>query len=268
MTSIDFSRKHFLAPGRTERFTAANGFTSLANAKPMYRSFLYGRGFRHAQVAFVNGERHGLHFESYTHQFRVSAQTFSETVSVRVIAIDLGKAFPHLFIDSRKNGKGMKGGIWSLYDSAQRLDLEGTFSDHFDVYIPKEYEIEGLDVFSVDLMAVMQDSLVQFDIEVIDQKLVVYFPVRKTTPLRNVVMAQFSILEALLPLLSKKIAVWQFSEIPKTSPILEDDYDEQIQSAHRLASFVGVVLWIVLIAVVLLVIAVFAVLFVSPESLS
>jgi hypothetical protein len=58
----------------------------------------------------------------------------------------------------------------------QTLSLEGDFNEHFTLYAPKEYERDALYIFTPDLMALLIDTVAQFDVEVIDDQLFVYGP--------------------------------------------------------------------------------------------
>lgn len=80
----------------------------------------------------------------------------------------LPRALPHLMIDARSNGT-----LRSLLPSTQRLSLEGDFDRYFTAYVPQGYERDALQLLTPDVMVCLIDHGRQWDIEIIDDRLVV-----------------------------------------------------------------------------------------------
>lgn len=70
------------------------------------------------------------------------------------------KNFPHIFLDGRKNGKNR------TFKSWQKLQLEGDFNNHFDLYLEKGAHIETLSLLSPDVMQTLVDSAELYDVEI------------------------------------------------------------------------------------------------------
>lgn len=79
--------------------------------------------------------------------------------------------FPHLLLVSRRPRLP----TFSSYrspDRRQRLSLEGGFDRHFDCYSPRGYETDALYLFTPDVMARLIDGVRGFDVEFIDDRLI------------------------------------------------------------------------------------------------
>lgn len=86
----------------------------------------------------------------------------------RFLEMRLPRALPHLMIDARSNGT-----LRSLLPGTQRLSLEGDFDRYFTAYVPQGYERDALQLLTPDVMVCLIDHGRQWDIEIIDDRLVV-----------------------------------------------------------------------------------------------
>jgi len=59
-------------------------------------------------------------------------------------------------------------------DRTQILHLEGDFDEHFTLYCPAQYEQDALYIFTPDLMSLLIDEASPYDVELIDQWMLVY----------------------------------------------------------------------------------------------
>lgn len=97
------------------------------------------------------------------------------------IAVALDREMPHMLLDTKQNnstlfGQEVSSNLPSAHDMSQLLQLEGDFSKHFNLYVPKGYEADALYVFTPDLMARLIDHGSDCDIEVVGDRLYVYLP--------------------------------------------------------------------------------------------
>ncbi|MEK9196085.1 MAG: hypothetical protein AAB914_01825 [Patescibacteria group bacterium] len=58
--------------------------------------------------------------------------------------------------------------------SSQKIELEGDFYKHFDVYVPKNYERDMLYFVTPELMSILADKGFDYDVEVLDDELYIY----------------------------------------------------------------------------------------------
>lgn len=86
----------------------------------------------------------------------------------RYLILKLPRALPHLMIDGQKNGS-----LRQLLPGQQRLSLEGDFDRHFAVYVPEGYSRDALELLTPDVMAGLIDYGRYWDIEVVEDRMVV-----------------------------------------------------------------------------------------------
>ena len=86
----------------------------------------------------------------------------------RYLSMKLPRALPHLMIDARRNGS-----LRALLPGSQRLSLEGDFDRYFTVYAPTGYQRDALELLTPDVMVCLIDHGRRWDIEVIEDRLVV-----------------------------------------------------------------------------------------------
>ncbi len=86
----------------------------------------------------------------------------------RFLSAHLPRPLPHLMIDSLRNGR-----LRTILPGAQRLSLEGDVDRHFAVYVPAGYERDALQLLTPDVLVCLIDHGRRWDIEVVDDRLVV-----------------------------------------------------------------------------------------------
>ncbi|RZU64549.1 hypothetical protein EV379_0849 [Microterricola gilva] len=86
----------------------------------------------------------------------------------RFMEMGLPRTLPHLMIDARRNGS-----LRSLLPGTQRLSLEGDFDRYFTVYAPQGYERDALQLLTPDVMVCLIDHGRRWDIEIIEDRLIV-----------------------------------------------------------------------------------------------
>jgi hypothetical protein len=124
-------------------------------------------GTRTASRAEVRGD--------WTVTTSVSASTPAASLDLGYLALTLPRRLPHLLLDSRRND-GLLSTLQHAPRQNQRLRLEGDFDTHFRLYCPRGYERDALYVFTPDLMALLIDETGDLDVEVRDDRLIVYRP--------------------------------------------------------------------------------------------
>lgn len=86
----------------------------------------------------------------------------------RYLTMKLPRDLPHLMIDSLRNGS-----LRSMLPGTERMSLEGDFDRHFAVYAPKGYERDALELLTPDVMACLIDYGRYWDVEVVEDRLIV-----------------------------------------------------------------------------------------------
>ncbi|MEV7767414.1 hypothetical protein [Microbacterium sp. NPDC086615] len=91
------------------------------------------------------------------------------------IRIGLRRPLPHIIVRAARRGTRAFA-VAAVPDSAQRLSLEGDFDEHFDLYCPEGYEADALYLFTPDVMAQAIDDAGGWDIEIVDDLLLLVHP--------------------------------------------------------------------------------------------
>lgn len=86
----------------------------------------------------------------------------------RVLEAALPRRLPHIMIDARGNGS-----LRAFLPGTQRLSFEGDFDRFFSVYAPEGYERDALELLTPDVMACLVDYGRRWDIEIVDDRVVV-----------------------------------------------------------------------------------------------
>lgn len=91
------------------------------------------------------------------------------------IAIGLRRRLPHIVVRATDRGARMLSTA-AVPDDSQRLSLEGDFDRHFTLYCPSGYERDALYLFTPDVMATAIDDGGGWDIEIVDDVLLLVRP--------------------------------------------------------------------------------------------
>jgi len=117
----------------------------------------------------------GRRVEWADYEIRNSTRRFTYPPVGGWIAIGLHRPLPHIIV--RATGRGTRAfSVSAVPDSAQRLSLEGDFDEHFDLYCPEGYEADALYLFTPDVMAQAIDDAGGWDIEIVDDLLLLVHP--------------------------------------------------------------------------------------------
>ncbi len=160
---------------RMSRFAAANGlrFEPVSDA-PSYPGAIFGVGTsRQVTDHFRTTDDRYLDFGNY--RYVTGSGKNRSTHHWGFLALHLDRALPHMLLDSRANN-GLLGStnLPAVFSREQVLSLEGDFDRYFTLYCPAEYERDALYIFTPDLMALLIDEAAPFDVEIVDQWMLVY----------------------------------------------------------------------------------------------
>lgn len=175
------------------KFAVANGLHFIYDvADPGYAGMIFDEGHgRSIQEALVFND--GTEIGNY--RYVTGSGKSRQEHDWGYVRIKLARHLPNMVLDARKNN--LFGSLSNLPDSfsrGQTLSLEGDFDKHFTLYAPKEYGRDALYVFTPDVMASVIDAGQAYDMEVVDDNLMLYIPGRvmlnseaRLAPLRSIV---------------------------------------------------------------------------------
>ncbi len=118
-----------------------------------------------------------------------------------VLELDIAGQLPSLLMvskHSRLNGLNIAGS----FVTRNKVTLEGDFNKYFDLYVTPGNELEGLEVFAPDLMALMEDEFQGFTIECVANRIYLYSNgfVANSTALSNLFALAKKLMDKLAPL--------------------------------------------------------------------
>lgn len=155
---------------RLLQFCSDNGFVfekSLRIEDQSGALFKKGRARKASNV--ISGNAAG-NFTLFDYQYTTGSGKNSRRHSFGVVKLLLDKRFPHILLDNKRDNSIGR----FEFDDSQRLKLEGDFNKYFNVYGPKEYEIEVLQVLNPSVMLTLLELPEATDIEIVGHELYIY----------------------------------------------------------------------------------------------
>lgn len=147
----------------------------LSSANPNYPGCLFSIGGSRTARNHV-WSSHGQLADCGTYQWTVGSGKESTTYSWNFAAFRLPRPMPHLLLDARANDIGAHARLPVSLTAGQRLSLGSPFDEHYTLYAPEGYGQDAFYLFPPDLMSMLLDATVDFDIEIVDQWMFLYTP--------------------------------------------------------------------------------------------
>jgi hypothetical protein len=192
MTDVALEGTEMLAlPDGLAAFAAANGWRYDATADPpalgaslwewasngTVHDRVSGPGWEAGRITGGTREATSVtHNGAWTVTRSVSVSTPQSAIDLGYLAIMLPRRLPQMVLDATRNDRHGASSLLHVPSADQALSLEGDFDRHFRLYAPTGYERDALYVFTPDLMALLIDEAGDLDVEIRDDKLMVYRP--------------------------------------------------------------------------------------------
>lgn len=189
---------------RLARFSAANGWSYAPWSPTAPRSGMYfTRGTERAVRDSIHAPERDATFGAFT--AREATQGSASVVTTQFATVRLPRALPHIVLDARRNDSLTGRSNLPLDPTRdQRLDFEGDFPRHFRVWAPDGYEADALYLFTPDVMAILIDHARDYDIEIVDDRMIFTSQNRAVTTDPVVWTSLIAAIDALAP----KIEAW------------------------------------------------------------
>jgi hypothetical protein len=150
---------------RLAAFAEANGFDYRVGPIALQRDMPWrSRGSANLHRVFRSREPRGIEMANYEviGNRKNLAAPFGGYCALRIPV-----ALPHILLRAQDGRRRGMTGAGAPAD-AQRLSLEGGFDRHFQLYCPIGYEADALYLFTPDVMARLLDHVRGFDVEIVD----------------------------------------------------------------------------------------------------
>lgn len=140
-------------------------------------------------------------------EFTIGHGKGSATLGFTVFEFKLKGHFPHFYLNQLQNGYGVRVG--------EVIPVPSEFQKQFQLSAPKEYEIEALQVFTPNVMAYLLDTQLKYDIELVEQELLIFKPgiIRRLDELEHEYDRALNLVKLFAPVLDK----FRFTQIGDAS---------------------------------------------------
>lgn len=159
---------------KLKEFAKLNDLTYVSARTKDRKGLLFSSGHSHS---IIDGLR--LHDESSPDLLEIANYTYSIGYGksevfhpYAYVRMRLPRHIPNMVLDASSNNflRSFTNLPASIKD-AQRLSLEGDFNEHFNLYVPKDYERDALYIFTPNLMLALLEYSADLDIEIIGDEL-------------------------------------------------------------------------------------------------
>jgi hypothetical protein len=111
-------------------------------------------------------------------RYQIEKNREGEYVTNIILSTELPKPMPYLAIDSLKN----KGGLVEAPEGFDLILLEGAIQKYFAFFVQKGLYTDALSILSPDVLAVLTDYFIDFDVEIVDKMLYIISVGNERTP--------------------------------------------------------------------------------------
>ena len=154
-----------------QQFAAANRFVYQGEGNVEELSgVLFQRGHSRSVEDMVVGERDGRLLRFFFYRYKVGSGKNTQTYSYTVGEITLPGAGPDVVVESRRDFD------FSNYarDGGREVPTGSPFREYFRLTAPKDFEIEVLEIFTPEVMAVLMDRAAKYNFEFIRDRLYIF----------------------------------------------------------------------------------------------
>ncbi len=141
-------------------------------ASPNYVGMIFGEGdsrILRESLVFPGSVEVG------NYQYSTGSGKNRQTHHWGYVRIKLARRLPNMVLDAKSNNFfGVVSNLPDSFSKGQKLSLEGDFDNYFTLYAPEEYKTDALYVFTPDVMSAVIDSGKSYDMEVVDDNLMIY----------------------------------------------------------------------------------------------
>lgn len=168
-----------------EAFAEINNFSfkqhlsgSDVEAKP---GTLFDHGHSKYAERIIEGMYAELPFTLFEYHYATGSGKRRRDYQAMVMEFELPRTMPHMIIDSVIESN--MGSILPIkFDKSQKIELEGDFHKYFDLYAPDKYGVSALTILAPDAMDALLNHAGLCDIEIINNRLYFYWPMKANNP--------------------------------------------------------------------------------------
>ena len=179
------------------------------------KALIFGKGYSKKAQNSIGGNYNNLPLYIFEYQYTVPGGKNSHTYYFTVFEVKFTGTFPHLYLNYKND---LYSNSPLMFSSFAKISLPQEFANKFKLYVPKEYEMEALQIFTPDIFALLLDLKWNHDMEFVDGELVIYSGKQFNTfiELDTELNKIKKFIEVLSPLLNR----FKLTQIGDISPLL------------------------------------------------
>ncbi|UOE44698.1 hypothetical protein [Agromyces larvae] len=158
---------------RLGRVAAAHGFAYAPDGSPGWLPGVLHEGYDAGRIIHRVRSMAGRQIDAGVVRHASGVGKERTTTMWTYLAFELDAPLPHIVLDGAKNG-GFLASLPTALAGNRRLSLEGDFDRSFRLWLPEGYERDALYIFTPDLMALLVDDASAYDIEIIDDWMILF----------------------------------------------------------------------------------------------
>lgn len=159
------------------KFAKDNRFEFTKSSKPIDEpGTIYSHGHYRHETRILSGQFASLPMRLSDYNYTIGSGNASAEFNVRVMRLTLPRKLPHMVIDCLIDTQGPRSALPIIFDSSQKLHLEGDFYKYFTLYAPDKYAVNALTIIAPDAMEALMKMKALCDIEIIEDKIYFYWP--------------------------------------------------------------------------------------------
>lgn len=167
---------------------------------------------------YVEGVYQGNRFQLFNYRYTVGSGKNAKMYDLAVFELVLPHAIPHIVIDSKVEPGNDSMGSSTLpvrFDKDQRIELEGDFSQYFNLFAPDKHGVTALELLAPDVMDAMMRHAAHCDIEIVGRRLYFYWPKEPETA--GDYRKMLAVVEAVWEEIRKKLTGGRLGAPPKAA---------------------------------------------------
>jgi hypothetical protein len=118
----------------------------------------------------ISGDCEGQAVHIFEFQYSTGSAKHRQTHTRTIFEIKFSGTFPHLYLNYENNAVSRL----FLTDKVTSIPIPHEFDQKFQLYSPKEYEIEALEIFTPEIFSALLDMDWDLDMEILDGEIVAY----------------------------------------------------------------------------------------------
>jgi hypothetical protein len=155
-----------------EEFSSTNNYSFDRNGSinEAYGSIFHIKGYRNRVFDVISGNYQSIPMQLFLYEVDIHGGSLRYSV----MDIDLNGKLPNLLMINKKSPRNTRSILINSFDIKNTIQLEGNFNQQFTLFAPVGNEMEDLEIFSPDIMALMETESKHFAVELAGNHIYVY----------------------------------------------------------------------------------------------